>query len=355
MKKNIAFLFIAVLAVTLAIVLKLNLFSSVTLANNYNNTHLLHGACDDENYVYYIGKDYRIMRISKETEMVADMGVSTNFLSALSIIDGYLYVNATEYSGDVGLIRPCKINLNEITDITYFDYEKTRISSVDAPILLIGDMIYFINGNNSKINRNGTNGTAIEDIYFQILGTENNIIYAYIPEEKNITENGITKTMCWIHELTPDLKSKKKLFQLSFNSEGWRTFSTIFRGYIYISEFNSYDPDSGIGIFQIYRHPLTANSKKEILFEHINYFSRILAVTEDGVYFYYDYPGEDEYAANTSNIYRMNHDGTDTKELPYKYDIHNSEENGYYYVSSIDGKLYGIINNKIILVEYNHK
>jgi hypothetical protein len=178
---------------------------------------------------------------------------------------------------------------------------------------------------------------------------ENDIIYAYIPEEENITENGITKTMNWVHELTHDLKSKKKLFQLSFNSEGWRTFSTIYAGYIYISEFDSYDPDSGIGIFQIYKQRLITNSKKEVLFEYENYFMRVLAVTEDGVYFYFNYSDGDEYPV--SNIQKMNHDGTDIKELPYKYDIHNSEKNGYYYVSSIDGKLYGIINNKIILVE----
>jgi hypothetical protein len=142
MKKYIAFLFIAALAITLSltfIICGILNSSSAALANNFNNTHLLHGACDDEKYVYYISENYRIMRISKETEIVTDMGVSTEFLSVLNIVDGYLYVNAAEYEGCTGYIKPCKINLDDITDITYFDYESTHISSVDAPLLLIID------------------------------------------------------------------------------------------------------------------------------------------------------------------------------------------------------------------------
>ena len=66
---------------------------SMTLGNNFNNTNLLCGACDDENYVYFIAKDKKIMRLSKETGVLADMGISTDFLGTLSIVDGYLYLS----------------------------------------------------------------------------------------------------------------------------------------------------------------------------------------------------------------------------------------------------------------------
>jgi hypothetical protein len=83
------------------------------------------------------------------------------------------------------------------------------------------------------------------------------------------------------------------------------------------------------------------------LYEFGENYARILAVTEYGVYFYIEYAG----THSLSNIHKINRDGGEIEELPYKYDVYNFDEDGYYFVSNIDGKLYGIINNKIMLIE----
>ena len=151
----------------------------ITLGNNFSNINLLCGACDDENYVYFIDKDknYGIMRISKETNAVTDMGISTHFLGTLSIVDGYLYLDAGEYSGDECFIKPCKIDLSKIKDITYFDYETTGIYSVGDPVIIIDDTIYF-KGGLQKINKDGTESATIDDHPYRVIGVENNSIYA---------------------------------------------------------------------------------------------------------------------------------------------------------------------------------
>ena len=166
MKKVIVFVFM--MSIILAMFISCNFFStSITLGNNFSNINLLCGACDDENHVYFIDNHKKIMRMSKETGKITDMGVSTDFLGTLSIVDGYLYLNSGEYSGDQCFIKPCKINLNLIKEITYFDYETTGISSVSDPVIIIDNTIYF-NGGFQRINKDGTGSAAADDHPYRI-------------------------------------------------------------------------------------------------------------------------------------------------------------------------------------------
>ena len=335
--------------------------SQIRLGNNFSNINLLCGACDDENYVYYIAKDKKIMRISKETGKLTDMGVSTHFLGTLSIVDGYLYLDAADYGhGDVVPITPCRINLNDIKDITYFDYETTNISSVREPVIVVNDTIYFAGGF-QKINRDGTGGAAIDDHLYQVIGADNHSIYAYIISKDEIKEeNQITKPMTWIYRLSPEWEIKQKLFQFCYDPKyaledgafsGVSVFPIMFGEYLYCVEPTKYDTEKyGFCDYILYRQRLSKNSEREVIVEFGNNYARILAVTDDGVYFYIEYI-EETGTHVLSNIHRVNHDGTDLKELPYKYDVYNFDGDGYYFVSNTDGKLYCIIDNKILLVE----
>ncbi|MCL2157995.1 MAG: DUF5050 domain-containing protein [Oscillospiraceae bacterium] len=360
MKKLMAFVFAA--SVSLACFSCHAFDLPIELGNNFNNVNLLCGACDDENHVYYISADKKIMRLSKETGALTDMGIYAEFLGTLSIIDGYLHVNSAESDGGcVVETKPCKINLSRIKEITYFDYETTHISSVGDPVMAIGDTIYFgggAHGGFQKINRDGTGGAAIDDQAYRVMGVENNWIYAHIIEdEKAEQENKIIKSMTWIYKLSPNWETKEKLFQFCHESQfmteegryhGLDIFPAIFGDYLYCIEPTGYDPERlGFCDFQLYRNRLSKNSKKEILFEFGDDYARILAITDDGIYFY----REEADTHHLSNIYRANHDGTEPKETQYKYNVYNFEEDGYYFVSNIDGKLYGIIENKIVPVE----
>ena len=360
MKKVIVFVFM--MSLILSTLISCNFFNpiSITFGNNFCNVNLLCGACDDKNYVYFIAKDKKIMRISKESGTVTDMGVSTDFLGTLSIVDEYLYLNSAEYSGDECFITPCKINLDKTKEITCFDYKTTSVSSVGDPVIIIDDTIYF-NGGFQKINKDGTGGTAIDDHQYRVIGVENNAIYAYIiadEETEKIIENGLHQQMKWLYKLSSNWKIEQKLFQFCFESQyphgdgsftGLVIFSVTFGEYMYSIMPSIGDPDNFVGFcdFQLYRNKLSKNSEKEILHDFGNNYARILAVTEDGIYFY----TEEANTHNISNIHRVNHDGTNMEELPYKYDVYNFDTNGYYFVSNVDEKLYGIIDNKIFLIQ----
>jgi hypothetical protein len=309
------------------------------------------------------------MRINKETEAVTDMGVSIDFLSALNIIDGYLYLNSADY--DIGgccvEIKPCKINLDKIRDITYFDYETTGIASVGAPVIIIDETIYFINGNNSKINRDGTDGSVINDNFYRVIGVDNNAIYAYLIEAEDnefITgDDGLQQHMTWVYKLSSDWKPEQRLFQFAYENRypldggsysGLSIFTAIYDGYMYSIMPTKYDFEhNGFYDYILYRNRLAKNTEKEILYEFGEDYARILAVTEDGVYFYFYHRATEETTLETryiSNIHRVNHNGGEIEELSFKYDVYNFNKYGYYFVSNIDGKLYAIINNKILLV-----
>ena len=358
MKKVIAF--VVMIPLILSTFISCNFFTpiSITAGNNFCNINLLYGACDDENYVYYIAKDKKVMRISKESGTVTGMGVSTDFGGTLSIADGYLYLNSADYGqGDCVEVEPCKINLNDIKDITYFNYETTGVSSVGDPVIIINNTIYF-NGGLQKINKDGTGGGVVDGNHYRVIGVENNAIYAYIIEDEDIIlENKLYKHMTWVYKLSPHWEIEQKLFQFCFETqypiEGGAysvlpLFTVVFGEYMYGIMPAGYDPNYfGFCDYQLYRTQLSKNGEKEILFEFENDYARILAVTEDGVYFYI----EEAKTHYSSNIYRVNLDGTDIKELPYKYDVYNFDTNGYYFVSNIDGKLYGITDNKIFLIQ----
>jgi len=310
MKKVIVF--VVMMPIILSTFISCNFSStSITLGNNFSNINLLCGACDDENHVYYINADKKVMRISKETGKITDMGVSTDFLGTLSIVDGYLYLNAADYDsgGCCVTITPCKINLSRIKEITYFDYETTGIGSAGDPVIKIGETIYF---------GDGSGGTAIGDIYYQILGAENNAIYAFIKEDgetETIIENGLHQRMTWVYKLSTDWKTEQKLFQFCYESgypleegsfHGISIFNIIFGGYMYSIMPNKYDPDRyGFYDFQLYRNKLSKNSEKEVLYEFGNNYARILAITDDGVYFYIT----EAETHKLSNIHKVNPHG----------------------------------------------
>ena len=321
---------------------------SITLGNNLNNLYLLSRACDDENYVYYVN-NAGLMKISKGSGQITDMGISTdNFLHGLNIIDGYLYLDTMETHGSTVSVEPCKINLStgEIS-------EMASMGGAGGAAVIINEMIYFQGISSSsfiyhRINKDGTGGAAFDDNRYRVLGVENNAIYAYVPEEENITENGVTKSVSWIYRLSSNWKPEEKLFRLSFRSEGWNTFYVTFGGYVYVSEFNGYEAGADNYNFHIYRHRLAANSEKEILFDSGYNWVYILAVTEDGVYFYYTNQiyAERDPARSRSNIHRINHNGTGLRELP-----HNPASTDILFVSNIDGKFYGITGDRIVLIE----